>query len=73
MAVDRSKMTARVVGLRDKVAGDAHVGGTLAERLEMMAELARVGWELSGRPFPQYERATMPVRVTTLASQRDEY
>lgn len=73
MAGDRRKMTARVVDLRSDAAGDAHVSGTLAERLDMMAQLARVAWELAGRPFPQYVRATMPIRVTTLASQRDEY
>lgn len=33
------------------------------ERLAMMWELSRRAWLLSGRPMPDYERATMPGRV----------
>jgi len=33
------------------------------ERLAMMWDLARRAWLLSGRPLPDYERASMPGRV----------
>jgi len=63
----RKDMTVRVVPLRSKEAGDARVGGTADERLALLTELSRRAWELTGRPFPSYTRATMPVRVTMLA------
>lgn len=66
---DRQAMWARVVPLRSAEAGDARVGGTMDERLALVTELSRRAWELTGRPFPSYTRATMPVRVTTLADQ----
>ena len=65
----RKDMTVRVVPLRSKDAGDARVAGTADERLVLVTELSRRAWELTGRPFPSYTRATMPVRVTTLARQ----
>lgn len=36
---------------------------TPEQRIEMVAELSRRMWELSGRPFPSYDLAHMPVRV----------
>jgi len=60
-------MTARVVPLASKEAGDPRMGGTAAERVAAVAELTRTAWTLSKRPLPTYTRATMPVVVTTLA------
>jgi len=34
--------------------------------------LTEHAWRLAGRPFPTYDRATMPVRLTTLAESGDE-
>jgi hypothetical protein len=62
-------MTARVVPLRSDDASDARVAGTAAERLALLAELSRRMWSLTQRPVPSYTRATMPVKVTTLAEQ----
>ena len=36
---------------------------TASERLAMMWPLARRAWELTGKPFPEYRRETMPGRV----------
>ena len=33
------------------------------EALGVMNALAREGWELSGRPWPDYDRSEMPGRV----------
>ena len=62
-------MTARIVPLRSDDASDARVAGTAAERLALLAELSRRMWSLTQRPVPSYTRATMPVKVTTLADQ----
>lgn len=62
-------MTVRIVPLRGDEAGDARVGGTVDERLALVTELSRRAWELTGRPLPSYTRASMPVRITTLAEQ----
>ena len=67
--MDRSKMTARIVPLSSPEAGDARMGGTVEERLAAVAELTLEAWQLSGRELPTYQRATMPVTVTTLAEQ----
>ena len=65
----RERMTARVVPLGSAEAGDARVGGTIDERLALVTAPSRHAWEVSGRSLPSYTRATMPVRVTTLAEQ----
>jgi hypothetical protein len=62
-------MTARLVPLRSAEAGDGLIGGTITERLALVAELSRRMWELTKRPVPSYTRPTMPVRLTTLADQ----
>lgn len=36
---------------------------TPGERLELLHELSRRMWELSGRAEPEYDRSEMPVRV----------
>ena len=69
MRRDRSRMTARIVPLRSDEAGDSRVAGTAAERLALLAELSRRMWALTRLPVPSYTRATMPVKLTTLAEQ----
>lgn len=66
VAKDRSNMTARVVPLDSREAGDPRMGGTVEERLAAVAELTLEAWRLSGRPLPTYSRATMPIVVATL-------
>lgn len=36
---------------------------TAAERMAMVTELTRQAWAVANRPWPDYERADMPVRV----------
>lgn len=62
-------MTGRVVPLASDAAGDARVGGTIEERLALVAVLSRRAWALSQRPLPTYTRQTMPVRLTSLNEQ----
>jgi hypothetical protein len=63
MTRPRSDITIKVVPLHSDAAGDAHVGGTAAERLAMVTELTLLGWELSGRDLPSFTRANMPMQV----------
>lgn len=60
-------MPARVFRLGEEPGDDLSGVTTAEERLEMLAELSRRMWELTGRPTPSYTRATIPVRVTRLA------
>lgn len=64
-------MTARVVPLTSREAGDPRMGGTVDERVAAVAVLTELAWTLAKRPFPTYTRATMPVVMTTLAAQGD--
>jgi hypothetical protein len=66
---DRRHMTVRIVPLHSEAAGDGRVGGTAEERLALLAELSHRAWLLTGRPFPEYTRATMPVRIIKLNEQ----
>ena len=63
-------MTARVVPLTSDAAGDARVGGSVAERLALIAELSSRAWALTKQQLPSYTRRTMPVKLTTLADQK---
>lgn len=71
ITMDRSRMTARVVPLSSPEAADPRMGGTVEERVAAVAKLTEEAWRLSGRPFPQYTRATMPVVWATLADHPD--
>lgn len=66
----RQSMTARVVPLESDEAASALMGGTVDARVAAVASLTQETWRLSGRPFPSYDRATMPVVMTTLAKER---
>lgn len=48
------------------------VEGDPAELMAMVIELSARAWELSGRPFPAYTRATMPGRVLRHGSPRGD-
>lgn len=69
MSTPRRDMTVRIVPLGSPEANESRVGGTIAERVALVAELSAMLWVHTGRPLPVYTRATMPVIVTTLASQ----
>ena len=68
MSNPRRVMTIRVAPLHGREAGDARVGGTVAERLALVARFSETSWTLTGRPLPAYTRATMPVVLTTLTA-----
>jgi hypothetical protein len=65
MPSSRNAMTVRIVPLGSREAGDARVGGTPAERLRLVARLSEALWVRTGRPLPNYTRATMPVALGT--------
>jgi hypothetical protein len=44
---------------------------TAEERLAMVEELSRQAWELSGRPWPSYTRAEIPVRIFRPGESRE--
>lgn len=62
-------MTARVVPLRSAEANRAPCPPAAAERIALVEALSREAWSLTGRPMPEYDRATMPVAVSTLSEQ----
>lgn len=64
-------MTVRVVPLNSREAGDARAGGTATERVALVATLSATQWLLTGRPLPDYSRATMPIRVVSLRTRPD--
>lgn len=59
-------MTARVVPLTSREAGESRVGGTPSERLALLTELSVSAWALTGRPLPTYTRATIPISIRPL-------
>jgi len=60
---------ARTVKLGEEAGDDLSGWTTPAHRLEMMWRLAVEAWGLSGRPFPEYERRTIPVCVVSQHSE----
>ena len=62
-------MPVRIVPLRSAEAADSYVEGTIDERLALVAILSRRAWAATGRPYPSYTRATIPVVITRLAEQ----
>lgn len=67
----RTAMTFRRVPLRSDAAGDARVRGSVDARLALVAELSLAAWRATGKPFPSYDRATLPVRRARLGERRD--
>ena len=69
MTARRTNMTVRIVPLGSAEAADGRVAGTADQRLELLRELSERMWALTGRPLPRYTRATMQVKLSTLAEQ----
>lgn len=59
----------RIVPLQSAEASDAYVEGTIDERLALVALLSRRAWAATGRPYPRYTRATIPVVMSRVADQ----
>lgn len=64
--MDPSRLTVRVVPLASAEAADPRMGGTVEERVAAVNVLSLEGWRLAGRPFPTYDRSTIPVVVVSL-------
>ena len=62
----RRELQARVFRLGDEPGDDLSATTTVEQRLEMVVELSRRMWELTGQPVPSYTRSTMPVVVRRL-------
>ena len=63
----RRALQACVFRLGEEPTDDLSSITTAEQRLEMVPELSRRMWELSGRAIPTYERARIPVRVVRRA------
>ncbi|MEJ7809871.1 MAG: hypothetical protein WKG32_05565 [Gemmatimonadaceae bacterium] len=59
----RRTMPVRVIRLGEEPGDDLSASSTPEARIEMVAELSRRMWELTGRPTPSYARADIPGRV----------
>ena len=64
----RRDVTVRMVPLRSPEASEARVGGSVAERIALVATLSEQSWASTRRPLPTYTRATMPVKLVPLRS-----
>ena len=54
---------ARVYRLGDEPMDDLTSTTTAAERIELVAELSRRAWELTGKPWPSLPRKEWPVTI----------
>jgi hypothetical protein len=52
--------------LGEEPGDDLSTTTTAEQRIEMVWQLSARMWELSGRPMPQYSRATMPIAIVAL-------
>ena len=68
MGKHRRDITARVVPLRSREASEPPCPPTAGERIALVTRLSREMWALTGRPFPEYTRATMPIVLTRLGA-----
>jgi hypothetical protein len=71
MTNHRTDMTARVVPLRSREAGEPPCPPTASERIALVTRLSREMWALTGRPLPSYTRKTMPVVLTRRGATDD--
>ena len=62
----RRDMPVRVRRLQDPDSGDLSAVLDASQRVALVWELSRRMWALTGRPVPQYHRASVPVRITRL-------
>lgn len=67
----RKEMTFRRVPLRSDAASDARVPGSVDARLALVRELSLSAWRATGKPFPAYDRTTLPFRRARLGERRD--
>lgn len=56
-------MPVRIFRLGEEPPDDLRETTTAAQRLEIVRELTKRAWSLSGRPFPSYSRRQIPVRI----------
>ena len=66
----RRRAAARAARVRIRKDGHGPAEGdpvrlTPEQSVSLVYELTLTAWALSGKPFPQYTRATMPVRLVT--------
>ena len=54
---------ARVYRLGEEPLDDITATTTAEQRVEMVAELTRRAWELTGKPWPRLPRAEWPVTI----------
>ncbi len=66
MATDGNDMTIRRVPLRSAEGADSRVGGTVSERVALVALLSEELWARTHRPLPTYTRATIPIVMKPL-------
>ena len=59
----RTPTLARVSRLEDEQGDNLTDSTSAEERIAMVEVLSRRMWELTGRPFPTYDRAHMPGRI----------
>ena len=59
----RRHRTVRVYRLGGEPGDDLSAVSTPEQRLDMVVELSRRMWALTGRPLPSYSRGSMPGRV----------
>lgn len=62
----RGTFPGRVYRLGAEPADDLHLVTTPEERLEILVDLTRRSWMLTGRAIPVYERHAMPVAIRRL-------
>ncbi|MBK9386921.1 MAG: hypothetical protein IPN34_19070 [Planctomycetes bacterium] len=70
-AGSRRSWPVRIFRLGAEPSEDLSATTTAEERLAMVEELSRQAWELSGRPWPSYTRAEIPVRIFRPGEPRD--
>lgn len=66
MSTNPGNLEVRVFRLGQEPRDDLRDSTTVEERLEMLRQLTERAWALTGRPFPSYTRANMPVRIVPL-------
>ncbi len=60
----RATMQVRKTTLQDRSGENGLWGATTpAQRIAMVSSITRNAWNLARRPWPAYDRQTMPVRV----------
>ena len=58
-----SPAPARILWIEDRQQEDLTESTTVQERFAMVATLSRRMWEISGCPWPSYNRTSIPVEI----------